>query len=237
MGKTNYNAIENDTRKLEPLVSHFEYLMNLGDVRATQVVSRFIDGMGSHDNCNASLDVTYLPISMGYRSCYRRYMSSLGYIAETTATGAFKIRKEDGSAVDTGEFVSFPTYHTKWKHDYPNLKVSRPIKDICNLCYTFAHCQKFFSNHMRRCGGYADTDYDNDDEDNNDEDQNVVDELALPTRGININCPECASDKVAEEKEQMMLEAAEHIKMARAQRQLYQEKVEQASQTVEKVHS
>ena len=75
---------------------------------------------------------------MGYRSCYRRYMSSLGYTTETTATGAFKIRKEDGSAVDTSEFVSFPTYHTKWKRDYPNLKVSRPVEDICNLCYTFA---------------------------------------------------------------------------------------------------
>jgi hypothetical protein len=68
---------------------------------------------------------------------------------------------------------------------------------------------------MRRCGGYADTDDDTDDdedsndEDNNDEDQNVVDELARLTRGININRPECASDKVAEENEQMMLEAAE----------------------------
>ena len=35
VGKTNYNAIKNDTRKLELLVSHFEYLMNLGEVRAT----------------------------------------------------------------------------------------------------------------------------------------------------------------------------------------------------------
>jgi hypothetical protein len=120
VGKPNYNSVENDTRKLEPLVSHSEYLMNLGEVRATQVVSTLVDGMGSHNNRDASLDVTYLPISTGYRSCYRRYMSLLGYIAETTAMGTFKIRKEDGSAVDTGEFVSFPTYHTKWKRDYPN---------------------------------------------------------------------------------------------------------------------
>ncbi len=155
--KTDYNSVENDTRKLEPLVSHFEYHKNLGEVRATRVVSTFIDGMVGHNNRDASLDVTYLPICTGYRSCYRRYMSSLGYIAETTATGMFKIRKEDGSAVDTGEFVSFPTYHTKWKRDYPNLKVSRPVEDICNLCYTFAHHQKFFSDHMRRCGGTTTT--------------------------------------------------------------------------------
>jgi predicted small metal-binding protein len=78
---------------------------------------------------------------------------------------------------------------------------------------------------------------DDDDEDDEDKDQNVVDELARLTRGININRPECASNKVAEEKEQMMLEAAEHIKMARAQRQLYQDKVDKARQTVEKIHS
>ncbi len=235
VGKTNYNAIENDTRKYEPLVRHFDYLMNLGEVQATRLISTFINGMVSHENCNASLDVTYLPISMGYRSCYRRYMSSLGYIVDTTATGGFKIRKEDGSAVDTGEFVSFPTYHTKWKRDYPNLKVSRPVEDICNLCYTFVHRNKFFTDHMMRCGGYDDTD-NNDHEDDNNEDQDVVDELARLTRDININRPECASDKVAEEREQMMLKAAEHIKMARAQRQLYQEKVEKARRTVEKVH-
>jgi hypothetical protein len=35
VGKPNYNSVENDTRKLEPLVSHFEYLMNLTEVRAT----------------------------------------------------------------------------------------------------------------------------------------------------------------------------------------------------------
>ena len=63
-----------------------------------------------------------------------------------------------------------------------------------------------------------------------------MDELARLTRDININRPECASDKVAEEKEQMMLKAAEHVKKARAQRQLNQNKVEKARQTVEKVH-
>ena len=38
--------------------------------------------------------------------------------------GMYKIRTEDGSAVDTGEFISFTSYHSKWKRDYPNLKVS-----------------------------------------------------------------------------------------------------------------
>ncbi len=127
--------------------------------------------MGSHDNCNASVDVTYLPISMGYHSCYRQYMELLGYSAETTASGSFQIRKEDGSAVDTSEFVSFPTYLSKWKRDYLNLKVSKPVEDICNVCYTFAHRHKFFTDHMRTCCGFVNDDNNNEDDD--DDDNNV----------------------------------------------------------------
>jgi len=96
---------------------------------------------------------------------------------ETKASSSFQIRKEDGSDVDTSEFVSFPTYLSKWKRDYPNLKVSKPVEDICNLCYTYAHRQKFFSDHMTRCSGYADDDDDDEDnEDNEDEDEEYVDE-------------------------------------------------------------
>ena len=125
---------ENDPKKLEPLEMHFEILQNLGEVRATRVVSTCVDGTYSHANQDIDLDVTYLLILMGYHVCYRRYIASLGYDVQTTATGALKIKKEDGSVIDNGEFVSYPTYFNKWKRDYPNLKVSRPVEDICNLC-------------------------------------------------------------------------------------------------------
>ena len=49
--------------------------------------------------------------------------------------------------------------------------------------------------------------------------------------------PDSAFDEVAEQREQMMLDAAEHIKMARSQRKLYQDKVEKAVQSVNKPHS
>ncbi len=96
------------------------------------------------------MDVMYLPILMGYRVCYRRYIASLGYDVQTTATGALKIKKEDGSAINNGEFVSYPTYFKKWKRDYPNLKVSRLVEDICNLCYTFAHRTKYFADAQKK---------------------------------------------------------------------------------------
>jgi hypothetical protein len=155
-------------------------------------------------------------------------------------TGAFKISRNDGGRIDNGEFVSYTTYYLKWKRDYPNLKVSRPVEDICNICYMFVHCHKFFADHTMRCSR---SDYDDDeDEQENVEERgrqhpDVVDELARLTRRVDLNQPECASDEVAEEREQMMLGAAEHIKMARAQRKLYQQKVEAAQCIVDRPHS
>ena len=48
---------------------------------------------------------------------------------------------------------------------------------------------------------------------------------ATPIRGVNLNTPEASHTEVEEERELMLLKAAEHIKMARAQRALYQAKV------------
>ena len=80
-------------------------------------------------------------------------MASMGYMAETTIIGTFTISRDDGGEIDPGEFVSYTTYYAKWKRDYPNLKVSRPAADICNLCYTFAYCHKFFADHTMKEAG------------------------------------------------------------------------------------
>jgi hypothetical protein len=67
--------------------------------------------MGGHANRDDIIDVTCLPILMGYRLCYKRYMKSLGYDARTTATGGFVVTADDeGKEVDPGEYITFPTY-------------------------------------------------------------------------------------------------------------------------------
>jgi hypothetical protein len=128
-GMMNYKSIVINEHKLEPLQRHFEYLLNLGEVQAMKVVSILVDGMQGRVNCNDASNVTYLPISMGYRSCYKRYMKVLGYNVRSTGTGKFVVEGEDGKEVNSGEFVSFPTYFYMWKHDFPNLKVRRPVEE------------------------------------------------------------------------------------------------------------
>ena len=149
-GKVNYQAVENNERKYRPLKDHFEYLQNLGEVRATRVVATLVNGMGGHAKRDNNIDVTYLPISMGYRSCYKRYMKALGYDVRTTATGGLVVTAEEGKEADPGEYVSFPTYFNMWKRDFKNLKVSRPAEDICKDCYVFANRHRHLANHSVR---------------------------------------------------------------------------------------
>ena len=91
IGKKNYNNVEKNEHKYQPLLHHFEYLKNLGEVRATRVVATLVDGMGGHANRDNNIDVTYLPILMGYRSCYKRYMKALGYNVRTVGDSVSKL--------------------------------------------------------------------------------------------------------------------------------------------------
>ncbi len=130
IGKKKNNEIKKNKRKYKSLMRHFEYLKNLGEVRATQVVATLVDGMQGHANCKDSINVTYLPISMGYQSCYKRYTALLGYAVRTTEMGAFIVMGGDGKEGDAGEYCSFPTYFNLWNRDFPNPKVSWLVEDI-----------------------------------------------------------------------------------------------------------
>jgi len=81
---------------------------------------------------------TYLPTHMGYRYCYYRYMESLGYTVTVCPNGTLTVVEEDPMTNTNDEeehdYVTFPTYWSKWKTLYPHMKVSRPAEDICNYC-------------------------------------------------------------------------------------------------------
>ena len=244
-GKTNYNSINLNERKLLPLMRHLEHLTQLGEVRATRSVATLVDGTLGHANRDEDDEAIFLPMSMGYRNCYKRYMASLGYSVRSTAVGVLIVERLTGERedepVDTNDFVSFPTYYYKWKNSFPKLKVSKPVEDICPYCYAFANRHRYLAN--RALG--RDNDDDNDDavvdEDNlsadnddflsnsdNSDDDDTNTGLPSSSHGDAVVNPEAAARPDDEERELMLLEAAVHIKMARAQRALYQLKVELA---------
>ena len=229
VGKKNYNNVEKNERKYQPVLHHFEYLKNLGEVRATRAVATMVDGVGGHANRDDNIEVIYLPISMGYRSCYKRYMKALGYNVRTTATGGLVVKADDEGKdeVDPGDYVSFPTYFSLWKRDFNNLKVSRPAEDICKDCYVFANRHRHLAHHtITRQHDGDDVRSDSGSSDDNDAD--VADLGVCLTTNVDLNFAEAASNGADEERELILLQAAEHVKMARAQRALYQAKVAEA---------
>ena len=135
---------------------HYEYLLNLGEVRATRVVATLVDGVQGHanrdvgivDDCDeVTVDMIHLPMTMGYRNCYKRYMASLDYNVSSTAQGGLIVTGVGGKAVDSRAYVSLTTYYYKWKQLYPHLKVSRPAEDICQYCYAFCNRHRYLANH------------------------------------------------------------------------------------------
>ncbi len=109
-----------------------------------------------------------------------------------------------------------------WKRDYKNLKVSRPAEDICKDCYVFANCHRHLAHHGVRGEDVSDS---NDDSSSND---NEDAEVAEHQTTVNLSKADAASNEVQEERELMLMQAAKHIEMARAQRALYQAKVADA---------
>ena len=70
-GKPSHSQMKPDDPRLEPLLAHLDYLLNLGEVCATCVVATLVDGMLGNANREDTIDQVFLPISMGYRSCYK----------------------------------------------------------------------------------------------------------------------------------------------------------------------
>ena len=130
-----HNAIRCNDARLVPLKAHFEHMMNHGEEIATRVAATSLDHVVvGRFNRDDKEDMVYLPISMGYRNCYKRYMDGLGYQVRSNAKGAINV-EEVG---DKGkEFDLLQTYFDFWKREYPHLKVSRPVKDICPNCFAF----------------------------------------------------------------------------------------------------
>ena len=97
----------------------------------------------------------YLPIYMGYRNCYYRYMELLGYTVTVCPNGTLTVVEEDPTTNTNDEElrrdnVNLRMYLRQWKTLYPHMKVSPSAEDICGYCYTFANRHRILSSHQSR---------------------------------------------------------------------------------------
>ncbi len=96
-------------------------MMHLGEVRATRVVATLVDGVAGRANHDGTTNMVYLPISMGYRNCYKRYMiAGNGYKVQSNQNGAIIIEVvAEGGECEGKDYVSIATYFIFWKREYP----------------------------------------------------------------------------------------------------------------------
>ena len=87
-GKPSHAQMKVDDPRLAFLLAHLDLLLNLGEVCATCVVATLVDGMQGHANHEGTINHVYLPILIGYRTCYKRYMLCLGLHTQCTPDGA-----------------------------------------------------------------------------------------------------------------------------------------------------
>ena len=100
--------------------------------------------------------------------------------------------------------------------------------DICKDCYVFANRHRYLAQHsvrQRICEDVSDRDVSDSDDDSSDDNDADVAELGMT---VDLSLADAASNEAQEERELMLMQAAKHVEMARAQRAFYQAKVADA---------
>ncbi len=218
MGKTSNNILDPNSDVLISLGCFFEEMQELAEPRATRLV-REMTNNGVRDD-NQTLD---LPAWTTKRDLYRRWCFEQGWKLNTTDMGNWKKtpRQDYASKLyfsclpyltclhsntfllyagvpSPDNLVSWTTFLSFWNKHYSNLVIRRPNADICVDCYIYANVFKL---------GLKKRD-DSDEESSDDE---------------AVACPLPAGADIfnLDEREKQILEAAEHVQLAKAQRELF----------------
>ena len=144
-------------------------------------------------------------------------MALLGFEVWCKPNGAVYVGGiNNGSKPVEHGFVSLLKYYNMWKRDYPQLKVVRPAEDKCQYCFVVANCHRCLANHAARANINEDVHYEWDCN---------VEEVMTQMEMLSIDKPESAATKAEEAPEELLLESANQIRIARSQRALYQSHV------------
>jgi hypothetical protein len=206
-----------------------------------KVIKTVVGAEGGRANRKDTEGNVYLPIHMGYRNCYYRYMESLGYRVTVGPNGTLTVKEDTTSSANNDEedehdYITFPTYWSKWKMLYPHMKVSRPAEDICGYCYTFANRHRILSS---RQSAMLQQQHHHQEQEQEQERETTTalasgcdgeDEMESNAmlNSVALDAPGAACTEIEDAKENLIQECAIHIDMARAQRFLYQ-KLEEAA--------
>jgi hypothetical protein len=183
-------------------------------------------------------DALYLGPAWTKQDCYMCNCDIQGYKLETSSTGKTTLIPVALDDEERKPCITWSTFLAFWKKEYPKLRVSKPAKDICGQCYIFCNQHKFCS-HLNVDDDRRNKDYDDDSDDNNNgnndgrggnDDGSGVNDGGSKDKDMTeeemrnlTSVMDAENDRTHQEEN--MLKAADHVKAAKAQRQLFNTKI------------
>jgi hypothetical protein len=182
------------------------------------------DNQPNDESNEAGEEYIELPTCYSKRSLYNRLLQDCNWSLTLDAKGRVKqlvpALDSDGNAFDPVPIPSWAKFHEYWRKNYPKLVIQKPSADICGDCYIFANQHKYASSRKNAQNNLLlQLDEEEDDE-------------GFPAFCNVQHQSEGDDDGPSEadmlEQEQRILQAAEHVKAADAQRKLFQSKIAEA---------
>lgn len=224
----------------DDLVQHFEELRKEASPIATRLVRESTGETTTRDDDD---DYELLGPDVTMRTCYSNFCLSKGVIVSATNKGTFKKRPLEG--YEDAKTPSWSAYHSFWKQRYPKLKVRKPSADVCSYCFKFFNVRSTLNNSSIDTGNNNEQEQQEKEAvDNTTTTAASVDntniQLGKETSNINASsnlnkntnededAGDVSVDKIALEWERRILEASTHVRRARVQRALANQKIETA---------
>ncbi|KAG7361881.1 hypothetical protein IV203_025547 [Nitzschia inconspicua] len=208
------------------LDEHFEELKREAEPIATRYVREVTGESTLRDGEDNML---YLPPFMTMRRCYGNFcLDKRGMRVITTNNGntSFVPATPNG---ETKRVPSWSGYCTYWKDNYRNLRIRKPTEDICNYCYKIYNFHKFRSTEKESSVAEEGKEPENLEELFEErvhqlEEEDGVDFDQFGNDSTNPDDPITVTKEV-EKMERKLLEAAMHVRKARAMRALVNQKI------------
>jgi len=156
------------------------------------------------------VDLLELPSCHSKRALYNRFLQESGWDYTFDAMSRVK-KKQRIEGSEQKQPVSWPTFLSFRRKNYSNIVIVNPSKDICGECYTFAIRQRLKARNVTNPVVSPDC---------SDGEQSVNEANHAAHDVVDDNNPLIPAQALADKPR--ILAAAEHVKMAQKQRELYQ---------------
>ena len=216
----------------DDLHAFFEEIKQFGMPTATRAV-REATGTGLRDGEEGTIE---LPTSWSKRAVFARFCYERGYIITSNARG--NIQKTERSDAEwrienKKTICSWWKFLKFWESHYANVRLASPSADICTDCHIFFNRSKYTTRASAADRPTTRTNNSNEyvDPPTTTVLENETEELDLPPQNLQLETQHATA-----EREAILSKATMHVKQALIQRQLANQKVQQAIDSVDLPH-